>query len=547
MNSLPTELVAQIISELSCEWKPQLARYATINTHWQDVVESQTFQKLRLSSLEFARFCELFGHEHANTALDRRRCRRRAKLRHLEYNIRNAGLLQGLDNIKYIQNDPHFLKSYGRRLWLSIHEIWEHLASWKPTPEHPGLPSLAISSLAIILPLHPWKEETSRWDHIEKKESRSFNHPIPYVVYGSSDISPDSSIQLSPLASVKRFWMGGSQLWPADLVKVAENLSAVREVCIWASDWEEEGETLDAAARDELARRLSNLPQGIRVLVLELPFESDYDSQYELIDLCSVGDFGQKIDHFSCSVRATSYFLTSLILTVGMISPELFWPANPVPNGQNNELFWPNLETFKVITSMCTAYGTYALENPDRRYVHRFNPWEAGSYDWETELDDEIGFYNRQRPDHQYHNTLAMSIAKAASRMPRLKDLKLLMKTDWTRKFKRHEFSFRAEAVPCGNPRVQWSFECNEAQLLGWQPPLEARDLWIEKCGPSLQEDIVTIVVLDVEAGGDVHWQDFCWDDKEQTYPVRKRGGVEMEKCDLRDLGSEDDTDADSF
>ncbi|KAF1980711.1 hypothetical protein K402DRAFT_399203 [Aulographum hederae CBS 113979] len=518
MNSLPTELVAQIIFELSCEWNPQLPRYATINPFWQDVVESQTFRTIHLSSLDFPRFREIFGFDDADTALGRQRRRRRAKLRHLEYFIDNSSLVEGLDNINYVQNDPRFLESYGRRVWLSIHEIWEHLASWKQISEHPELPSLAISSLKITLPSHPWKEELPYHDYR--------NHPIPYVVYGRPGISTSSKIQLSPLASVKRLWIRGSQLWPADLVKAAENLSTINELGLWASDWKEEGKTPDAAARDELAKRLSSLPHGVEVLVIDLAFETHPDADFEPIDLCSVSESGEKVDHFSCSVRAASYLLTSLTLSVGMISPEVFWPANSITQDQNNEVFWPNLETFKVNTSMCTAYGTYAMEKPDLRFVHRFNPHAAHLYDWEVELEG-VDFYSRQRPDHKYHDTLCVSIAKAASRMPRLKVLKLLMRTQWTRELKRHEFSFRAEAVPCGNPRVQWSFECNEAQLLGWQPPREACDLWKEKCGPSLQEDVVTVVVLDVDgdADDDSLYQDFDWEDDKQTYPVRKRGG----------------------
>jgi hypothetical protein len=50
---------------------------------------------------------------------------------------------------------------------------------------------------------------------------------------------------------------------------------------------------------------------------------------------------------------------------------------------------------------------------------------------------------------------------------------------------------FAAKAEDSLPPRTDWVFMCPYGQLLGWQRPEEARNLWKAKCG-DLEESIIT-------------------------------------------------------
>ena len=60
MDSLPLEIVCEIVNILSCDPPGHLQFYATISKVWQDAVERQTFQSLEFNMTEVQTFHEMF-------------------------------------------------------------------------------------------------------------------------------------------------------------------------------------------------------------------------------------------------------------------------------------------------------------------------------------------------------------------------------------------------------------------------------------------------------------------------------------------------------
>ncbi|KAF1992239.1 hypothetical protein K402DRAFT_1634 [Aulographum hederae CBS 113979] len=235
---------------------------------------------------------------------------------------------------------------------------------------------------------------------------------------------------------------------------------------------------------------------------------------------CKVGN-NTPLDVLSRSLRLVSHNLTTMLVSVNHLSPELFWPqqSQPLSPNENDKLNWPNLEIFEVRTSIETASGSYALLGPDENLPHQSFPGrDEAEEDLSYVLEDEdywrlIGenpkHYFRTRPEHEYFNLLAVAIAKAASQMPKLKLLTFKMSAD-----ERKDYEFRyltttisSRSFPSrfpyashpdddgddyGFPRTEWMFGCGQAQLMGWKQPLEATKLWKEKCGDVVDNHIVT-------------------------------------------------------
>ena len=208
------------------------------------------------------------------------------------------------------------------------------------------------------------------------------------------------------------------------------------------------------------------------------------------------------IDVLSESVHRFSKNLTKLLLRATQLSSALFWP----PSGSPQRPQWPNLRHFKVLTTIETAQGGYALLPADKSQPHvristeldgmNLNPGHQPE-DPDRQKEWEVGLWPeheiRQRPDPIFFDNLAISIAQAASNMPKLERMMYSTVEDGISiSLGHYVFSFFSAAKNGEPPRIDWVFGCNEAQLLGWKIPCEASRLWKDKCVGNLVESIIT-------------------------------------------------------
>jgi hypothetical protein len=248
--------------------------------------------------------------------------------------------------------------------------------------------------------------------------------------------------------------------------------------------------------------------------VLDLPYE--YSLNHEFIPGCLL--LAENLDLFSRSLRQYSLSLAKLVLKANQLSAELFWPADE----SITDPYWPNLHTLAIRTSTETAEGRWVLHPQDPRFA--FFEY-AEDMDWDFEdleelianseqltVEFESGTYPqhtfRARPEHTFFNTLAMSIARAASNMPKLKELLYDMESSARDpsgdRIHGYAFSFHGgdDKQP---PRTDWVFPCYHGQLIGWSQPAEASRVWKEKCGGGLIENVLA---LDDEShGGETSWK----------------------------------------
>lgn len=118
----------------------------------------------------------------------------------------------------------------------------------------------------------------------------------------------------------------------------------------------------------------------------------------------------------------------------------------------------------------------------------------------------------RVRPNHKYFDSLALSIARAARNMSKLKEFFFDMASSACESFtdlrtvriRSHAFSFHPGGG--GLPtRVDWVFPCYHGQLIDWSPPAEASNLWRKKGGRDLIENMLAL--KDHESYEPTSWQ----------------------------------------
>lgn len=177
------------------------------------------------------------------------------------------------------------------------------------------------------------------------------------------------------------------------------------------------------------------LPDSLKTLHLDLEFHGISNHQVQPPSLLI-----ETQDLLSRSMRNVSTHLTTLALRLGEISPSLFW----VPDAAITDVCattWPNLRILDISTGLERASGDYWL-CPAADYP------EHERYDWpddeefpeDSDDSDSIDDSERERcravgdwpvrrfltrPEPAFFDELAMSIACAATYMPRLEYLDL--------------------------------------------------------------------------------------------------------------------------
>jgi hypothetical protein len=210
------------------------------------------------------------------------------------------------------------------------------------------------------------------------------------------------------------------------------------------------------------------------------------------------------VDVLSYSIRTFSLNLTEINLVGTQFSPELFWPAS-----KDEKLpEWHHLKRFTIQASQETADGKYLLLAADERFPYKQPPQAPTEIRRSDHLDDAIEeepelqilldmglwphYTFRLRPCSDLLTNYATAIAYAAKNMPKLEVLSFQILKSSTENEANFGFHFVAgrDRRP---PRTDWFFQCGYQQLLGWEQPDEASNIWKEKCGDTLEESLITV------------------------------------------------------
>lgn len=260
---------------------------------------------------------------------------------------------------------------------------------------------------------------------------------------------------------------------------------------------------------------LGDLPESLRNIKLFLPFDSNSNHQVHPPSFLTDG-----VDTLSRAINHLSTNLSKLTICVNQISADLFWIAF------SKLTLWPNLTDMHVWTAFETADGGYWMRGSDPNLPHHPFVWDYDRFE-ERDSDDDYeesdrlqryagnGPYRlfRDRPKPDRFDTLAISIARAASCMPKLKSITLEISArnenaiddyqGWGFVFRSgedargpgtHKRLYRGcpgiDNYTLERPRTEWVFQCPSCQVQ-WEEPEEAKALWREKY-PNIDMDIVT-------------------------------------------------------
>ena len=273
------------------------------------------------------------------------------------------------------------------------------------------------------------------------------------------------------------------------------------------------------------------MPQSLQTVLIDLDFSSNCNEAAAPAEFLTNG-----IDVPSGAIRQLSTHLTTLAINLNHISPALFWdPGNPFTRS-SSQAFWPNLTTLDIRAGLETAAGDYCMQGVENYTLPNSYSYSDSDSDSDSDPDlvtcthreyrfrpfdrsaGDLPYRSfRFRPETEYFDTLAVSIARAAFHMPKLMSISLYMTSAKSpfhdRSNHRHSgLFFRAGngaikaygrlqrphfyAVPsidCHDletPRSEWVFQCPFSQL-HWEEPEEAKTLWRARF-PDMIFDIVT-------------------------------------------------------
>lgn len=292
--------------------------------------------------------------------------------------------------------------------------------------------------------------------------------------------------------------------------------------------------------RIALAKQMLCLPSSVRTVAFSLEFQAIVNHEVAPPNFLLGGE-----DILSTSLHLLSTNLTTLAVTVNHITASLFWNEKII-FPKTGAVLWPNLSILDIRTGFETADGKYWM-----RPASTF-PAQLPNSNYEDEDEDEDehleyygDFYHlgkslglwplrlfRMRPEPELFNELAISIARAASCMPKLKYMNFefdSLNRNQSERFRyKHfltyegwAFYFRAnnearfaskyfgsasnghepgpDRTNIERPRTEWVFQIPYSEVQ-WQEPEEAQELWRAKFA-QIDLDLVTLDYND-EIGG---------------------------------------------
>ncbi|KAL8756548.1 MAG: hypothetical protein Q9184_004462 [Pyrenodesmia sp. 2 TL-2023] len=492
MNALPQELITHIASFIERKDPgldhferqkavSQLPSYATISRPWQQAIESRTFHAIHFNSTELPYFVQIL-HRH-----------RRQFLSSLTYDVVLPTYIDKqcarFETIEDMQRN-------NRAVTYAIHALFQFLKTWQgdaTSQGHQGSHYLSLDLFDIYSPMDPLHRPSAKFD--DDKESHGFGrrHDLFENRYKRSLLHLLEHPQLPTLSCA---------------VLLATKLPNAESVTLHLKD----DEKTDARARQQLRHDLAiALPTistpSLREFTLCFSHKDPNNHYYTLPS--ALLPSAPAIDHSSLALHTLSLSpgLTSITLDPIIISPDLYWPANP-----STPPTWPTLCQFHVGFNMTAPDGTwYFVRDPSKPDDENVEGDDSDDLDEEAEIDSDPDFdfgsdsffsttssascpdtFNerheartagdyphrsfRTLPLDTHINPLLLAMARAAACMPRLQHMSLTSTA--------HDATFEILFYAAGQASHLGSESWDRPRLYlyvgTWRPDDEIFEVWQE-------------------------------------------------------------------
>ncbi|MCJ1318274.1 hypothetical protein MMC15_003602 [Xylographa vitiligo] len=511
--SLTKELITQIVSNLEpgrgmrvslANTRTSLPLYATISKKFQYAVEYRTFNSIELDSDELGYFAKIFmGH-------------RRFFLATLKY----RPILAEYDPDEYTEdeelNDIHYNNQMFTDAILGLYQV---LKSWEDEDENTAVEEGTITnSRPIELYLLEPRSPTDSDCFLHRRSIPALSLGIHRFEHSFLQLlDPEDLPDLTRILHFSAHVSFIRRVEPRSLVTITASLIGLKTIDWRLSDEEKVFELTAQNNRFELARVLPRLPtESLTSFRLMYERQAPIDHQYRPPSVLLPASPATDYLCLALHRLSQSQNLTELTLSGPfVISAALFWPAPAnatlAPAPAAGLPFWPNMQKFVVEFSPVAPDGSWCflreelhgaardaqvlrMQLATRREVERH--WTAPNDCYNALAQrQQVGAFParefRRVPDGAHIPGLMLALARAATRMPRLRRLHVdvaprlpfafgvryvaageayqpFYDTGNTRTVHRRT---TAPADDVGLPRLYWT-------VRGWRPEEEVLELW---------------------------------------------------------------------
>ncbi|ETS80269.1 hypothetical protein PFICI_07798 [Pestalotiopsis fici W106-1] len=407
IHSLPVEILLPIIQMAIEPGSEAAVVCATVSRRWQPHVERQTFASLRLDT------------DRLSKAKDILTPARQTYVRHIcmeallpEYDEPELRGRRETDEEQQ-QNNQAFTRA--------IVGLFDCLSLWEPIVTGTGRPGV-ILQLCASSPSDRYGSGGRREDRIER--------------WKYSDLSLESGVEddLPALGMITQFKEHFSCGYKRSILHKNRNIPRYIAASVYgiiaskltnleAVHWrimyiQEEYIPLRQKMRQDFAASLASFPQSVHHFSLFYPWA-------ELMGHDIQPPRAHVDDPLSIALRGIAQHCTTFKLEGTVVfDTNLFWPQQ-LPLSLDETPYWPRLEEVRISSSKISPLGAWLFHKhpsaPRPRPRPPSPPHVANSP--EVLTVDDPSYHFRVLLDHEYFGEICLAAARAATRMPRLKDM----------------------------------------------------------------------------------------------------------------------------
>ncbi|KAL9030616.1 MAG: hypothetical protein Q9196_001283 [Gyalolechia fulgens] len=453
MDRLPQELVTHIASYIDRHdpgldffveqqsAPSELPAYATISRPWQQAIESRTFRTLHFKSTELPYVVEILTSSHW-----------RQLLSSLTYDV---VLPTYTDNQCAKFETAEDMQRNNEAFTHAMHNLFQLLLTGQG---YQGFSALSLDLWDCYSPMDAMHRDPAKLEDDREQYGRGKRHDLFENRYRRSVLSLLEQPELPAVECVRSFrcYAQSRPVRYDSAVLLAAKLPNAESVTLHLRDDEKVEGRLRQDYRHGLASALPSLSTlPLRDFTLESLHDDPFNQYFTLPS--ALLPSAPEIDHLSLALYKLSQSptLTSIRLDPIIISPDLYWPANP--STQPN---WPSLRQFHVVFNMTAPDGTwYFIRDPSQPEDEDEGADDSDDPEEEPDIDSDPDFdygsdsffdsgdtvqpdtYNERRearaagdypgrsfrtlPLDTYMNPLLLAMARAAAYMPKMQHMSL--------------------------------------------------------------------------------------------------------------------------
>ncbi|KAI0973181.1 hypothetical protein F4678DRAFT_428168 [Xylaria arbuscula] len=408
LGDMPLEILEDIVlSAVSFRVSSKAAELATVNSVWQSIVETKTFQQLRLNVDDISTAMRILRNRPERFGLVR------LILFHAILPAYTAAECTTLETPQdRFSNDIVFSKAINRLLtyltgWPSTGKTLElQLYAFSPTDARALLGTRWFRYQYGIIPGDVLHNRT--YGSVLEIYSRTADKPIPAVTKLTFRDDCERYIAVSGLEHLFRIFTGLRDM----------------DIRFW-DIYKHDPDNVRQGIRRHMAKTLDQMPKTVSSMRFNVAYYPPADQRFQGPRTYEGED---KSDPLSVAFRKATQKMTVVDVHGMLGTPELFWPNNPASLAP----VWPNLEDMVLYYHIINPAGEWLFE-PDRGPIRRIQA-DLPFYDLPPEMvpDEDIRpMQNRFTPNEDMMEAFYIAIAKAVTHMPKLKHLHCQAITFW--------------------------------------------------------------------------------------------------------------------